>query len=123
MDPLELKLKRALEREDPPAGFAERVMARVLEETSTAGTAPREAPVRWWPTWLFRPAWRAALAGGLAAVLLLGAGLAYRQRQERLRGEKARAELMLALEIASSKLNRVRQVMVEESRRPQEVRP
>ena len=122
MDPLELKLKRALEQDDPPAGFTERVMARVLEENSTARTAPRETPVRWRPTWLFRPAWRTALAGGLAALMLLGAGLAHRQRQERLRGEKARAELMLALEIASSQLNRVRQVMVEESRRPQEVR-
>jgi len=132
MDPLELKLKRALEPKEPPAGFADRVVAGALEEAAAARqrraqAAPDRSLVGWWFGWLFRPAWRAALAGGLACLLLVAGVLAYRQRQERVReervrGEKAAAEAILALEIASSKLNRVRYVLDPESRQSREKR-
>jgi hypothetical protein len=66
-----------------------------------------------------------ALVGGLAFLILIGLGLSYhwrqeklRAEQERLRGEQMRAQLLLALEITSSKLDHVRQLVVEQSRRP-----
>ena len=114
MDPLERQLKRALEAKEPSAGFAERVMARVREKPAPA--------VRWGFPFLWRPAWRMALAGGLAALMLLGAGLAYQRRQERRRAEAAAAELITALRITSTELNRVRQVVTEQARGPQQVR-
>ncbi len=119
-DLLEKQLKRALEREEPPAGFAERTLARIL-------AAPQRTERVWWQqSWAFlfagRPAWRVALAGGLAAMMLLGAGFVYRQRQERQRAEEARSELLTALQIASSELNRVREVvvLVRDQQRPPE---
>ena len=82
MNDFEQELRCALRREEPPSGFAARVMAR----TGT-GTAPRRA------NWL---------AAAIAACLLLSVGgLEYRQYQ----GRKAKQELLLALEIASGKLN------------------
>ena len=126
MDPLERQLKRALEPQEPPAGFAERVLARAPARTRATDAAPRAARQWWRLAWNFRSIWRPsrrmALAGGLAGLMLLAGGLAYHQRQERVRGEAARAELMTALQIASFQLNRVRQVVVQEARRPQEVR-
>lgn len=120
MDPLETKLKRALELKEPPAGFADRVVARALEEAAAARqrraqAGPDRSPFGWFG-WLFASGWRTALAGGLAGLLLLGSGLAYRRHEERVRGEKAAAEVILALEIASSKLNRVRYVLAPEDR-------
>ncbi len=113
MDPLEKQLKRALERKEPSAGFAERVLARVREKPRAAEPAP--AGWRGFP-FLWRPAWHAALAGGLAVVMLFGAGLAYRRRQERRRAEEARAQLITALQITSAELNRVRLILMEPTR-------
>jgi hypothetical protein len=115
MEPLEQKLKRALERQDPPPGFAGRVLAR-LERRESPGPKRRWA----WPEWTLARGWRTALATGLALFMVLGAGLGYRQHQQRLRGEKARAELMLALQITGKQLNRVHRVLVEPSHANQE---
>jgi len=109
MDPLEKQLKHALERKEPSAGFTEHVLARVREKPRAA----ESGPAGWW---FFRPAWRAALAGGLAVVMLFGAGLAYRRRQERRRAEEARAQLITALQITSAELNRVRLLLMEPAR-------
>lgn len=106
MDAFEQKLKRALKHEEPPPGFAERVLARAL--------AAKAEPRPWPPwAWLFQPAWRVAMAGVLALALVIGGVIAYERRQERLRAERATAELMLALEITHSKLIKVRNVLVE----------
>ena len=116
-DPLEMKLKQALARTDPPQGFAGRVMARVAR-----GEAPRPAPWHW-PLfgWLLAPAWRTALAGALACLLLLTAGLAYREHRlrlraeaERARAEQARAELILALRITGAQLSRARNIVLRQ---------
>ena len=128
-DPLEQRLKRALERDEPPEGFAERVMARVEQRRDREG-AHRPALVPLWPfAWLFRPAWRMALVGALACMMLLSAGVAYREHQlrlkaeqERLKAEQARAELMLALEITRSKFNHAGKIVINEMNRPRMVR-
>lgn len=117
-DPLEMKLKQALARTDPPQGFAGRVMARVAR-----GEAPRAEPPSRWALFgrLLAPAWRTALAGALACLLLLTAGLAYREHRlrlkaeaERARAEQARQELILALRITGVQLSRARNIVLRQ---------
>jgi hypothetical protein len=83
---LENELQAALRRKEPPPGFADRVLARVP-------SAPVGRPRRTWVRWF------AAMA---ASLLLAGGGLEYRHYQ---RGERAKAEVLLAVRIAASKLN------------------
>jgi len=103
-------LKHALRRQDAPDGFADRVLARVAAHNSTE--APRGYHDSWWQLFT-RPAVRWATAAALAAALVAG-GLHYRQVQfekaqaERAQGEAAKQRLMLALRIASSKLQLAR---------------
>lgn len=84
---LDSDLKHALRRESPPAGFADRVMARIEQAEQ-----PRRRPV-WW---------RAAAASVTLAILLGGYGThrAYEQRK----GERAKDELLRAMSIASEKV-------------------
>ncbi len=83
MDDLENQLRRAFAPEDPPAGFAARVMARTRREKRMA-----------------TPRWVAAAA---AVLVLAGAGYGYRQHQ----GEMAKREVLLAFRIASAKVNHI----------------
>jgi hypothetical protein len=87
---LERELERVLRRERPPAGFAARVMKRIDEERHEA-----HAP------------WFRAVA---AAVLLtvVGGGFAAHHELERRRGERARAEVLLALRITGEKVHAAR---------------
>ena len=119
MDRLEQQLRQALGREDPPPGFAARVLARI------AAGGNKEVGEKWWRRFFGYPVWSAALAGGLACLILLGGmmlmgGVARRQRQaqEKMRGEAAKNQLLLALQITSSELSRVRQVVVPNRGRP-----
>lgn len=97
MSRLEDELRQALRREEPPAGFAERVAARAAQQKE------REP---WWAALvgaLSRPPWRWATA--LAMCLLILAGVTYqRERQRRAEGERAKEQLLLALQITSNKL-------------------
>ena len=96
----EEELKSALRRQEAPAGFAERVLARVAKETATE-PAPRRNP---WLTFFMQPLVRWASAAALAAALIAG-GIHYRNLQrERAQGEAAKQQLMLALRIAGTKL-------------------
>lgn len=90
MTDFEDQLRRALEREEPSAGFTERVMARATET---------KRPWAW-------VNWRSWAAAGLAASLCLGAlGLEMEHRQRvREQGEAARAQLLQAMRITSVKL-------------------
>ena len=82
MNEFEHDLRSALRREQPPAGFTERVLARTGVKTAPGRTG-----------------WMAA---AIAACLLLSiGGFEYRQYE----GRKAKRELLLALEIAGSKLS------------------
>jgi negative regulator of sigma E activity len=83
---LEDELRSALRRHEPSPDFTARVLARV------AAAPMRQAPRPW-------VRWVAALA---AALLLAVGGLGYRQYQ----GERAKSQMLLAMRIAASKLNK-----------------
>jgi hypothetical protein len=100
---LEKELRNALQQEDPPDGFVERVLARTAENKRSIGTG-----IFTWRTL------RWALAGAMCLLLAI-AGIEYRRAQEeRVRGEAAKKELMLALRIAGSKLQ-VAQEKIQQS--------
>jgi hypothetical protein len=105
MTNFEQELKDALRRRQPPAGFAERVLQR---------TADRRRP----------PAWRAGhLAAAAVVVAAIGGGtIAYESirsvRAEREAGEAARDQVMVALEIAGSKLQLVQMKVNRVGRAP-----
>jgi hypothetical protein len=82
MDDLEQQLRRAFEREQPPDGFADRVLERTRERRNVM------------------PRWIAAAA---AIVILAGGGYTYRRQQ----GEAAKREVLLALRITSAKLSHI----------------
>ena len=93
MTDFEDQLRRALERKDPSADFAARVVAHATR---------RQAP------WV---RWRSWAAVGIAAALFVGAlGLELEHRQRvRREGEEARAQLLQAMKITSIKLHKIRQ--------------
>ena len=78
MDWLEQELAKALARKEPAAGFHRRVRARMHR----------------------RPRWLAIAA---TILVMMGAGEAWRQH----RGQLAKEQVMTAMRIAGSKLNRV----------------
>jgi len=94
MNEFEDRLREALQRREPPSGFAERVIARV---------PPRRAPV--WTRW--RP------LVAIAAVLLVMFSAAlfewHRQMERADRAEAANRQLMYALRLAAEKIERVQQ--------------
>jgi len=82
MDWLEDELRRALAREDPPDGLAERVMARSARGPSGAR--------RW-------------LAAAAMVVVAAGSAGAWRQHQ----GNQAKQQVMLALRLASAPVQHI----------------
>lgn len=91
---LERALGDSLGVRSAPEGFADRVMARLPRK-------PERAATPWW--------WSIA-----AAVLLMVCGGAYWQhaQQERIAGEHARAQALLALRLTAAVLNDVQQKVV-----------
>jgi hypothetical protein len=132
------ELRLALRREEPSPDFTDRVMARIAElqkqekprekirrggEGETGGQGDKNG--RSWLQTLaevFRPPrMKWAMAGAMGVVLLIvGFGLHRYRENERLRlaeiaeGERAKEQVMLAMRIASAKLN-VAQKKVYES--------
>jgi hypothetical protein len=123
------ELGRAFSREEPSPDFTDRVMERVAE------LRKREAPKKtdWlgklagffqpprtiWTTWTIWTKW--AMAGAMAVLLIIaGFGVHTRRENEKRRlaeiaeGERAKEQLMLAMRIASAKLN-VARVKVHET--------
>lgn len=97
MTDMEKQLKSALRRCDPPAGFAERILAQVAAEAKPVRPATRTA-WRW-------PALRWAAIPALAALLVLGFWYrGYQQQREEAAGRAARQQVMLALRITGTKL-------------------
>ncbi len=84
MDWLEQELVNALARKEPSAGFDARVRARLHS----------------------RPRW---LATAATIVVMVGAGSAWREWREwrEYRGQQAKEQVMTAMRIAGTKLNRV----------------
>jgi len=88
---IESDLKRALRRESPAPGFAERVMQQVGDRRPRlSGQARRLSSMR-------------AVAAGVLLTAIVG-GWAAHQEIRRREGERARDEVMLALRIAGSKV-------------------
>ena len=90
------ELRNALRREEPPPGFADRVLRR-------AARGPFEQPQTSRPflRWAAAAAVVAALAGGFQYVSVQQA------HEERIRGEAAKEQVVQALRIAGSKLHLV----------------
>lgn len=101
MSCLEDELRKALRREDPPNGFAAKVLAR------SAQAVPVKR--RWlWPVLFETRSLRWAAA--VLCVVLAGASIEYwKEQKERARGEAAKSQLMLALRITGSKIQLVQQ--------------
>jgi len=89
MASFEDELRSALRRQEPSPDFAERVLARV--------SAPRRRAPQPWQQPIVR--WVAAMA---AALLLTAGSLEYRHY----RGERAKDQVLMAVRIAGSKLNK-----------------
>lgn len=92
MSDLEKQLRDSLARRQPPPDFAGRVMARLPVE--------RRPPAPWMR-------WAGALAALLAVTV---GGLEYRDYRQ---GERAKEQLVLALEIAAEKLALVERKVAE----------
>ncbi len=111
MDPMEQRLKEALQRRDPSGDFTARVLARVESE--------QHRP--WWRGWLTVPRLRWATA--VVLCVLIAGGVVYEREQARRRaeGEAAKQQVMLALRIAGAKVrlaqDRVQKVSDRDSRR------
>lgn len=95
MTNFEDELRSALRRENPPAGFANRVLER---------TSPRAGGRPHWAAW--------AVA---ASLLLSMGGVEYKRRQDQ--GQRAKQQLLLALDITSSKLALAQKRVTELSQR------
>lgn len=112
MNHLEDELKKALQRVEPPAGFAERVLLR-------AARGEDEKPVRS-RRWLGLFGFGGARTGGLrwaaacaVCVVLAASGVLYERDMQRRRGEEAKDQVMLALRITGSKLQIAEQSLKE----------
>jgi hypothetical protein len=95
MSRLEDELRQALRRREPPAGFAERAAARARAR-QTEKRRPRLLTWRW--------------LAPVAALLVLAAGLRFfEERHRRLAGERAKEQVMLALQLTGSRLRLAQQ--------------
>lgn len=84
----ERDLRKALARVDPPAGFAERVMA----DLPASGGRSRY--------------WFGAVAAGLALLFTLG-GVEQNRREHRMQAEEAQRQMVFGLSLAAEKLDHV----------------
>lgn len=100
---LDARLRRALQPVDPPDDFARRVRARV-EAARATSAAQAVARGSGWRSWL-------ATAAAVAGVALGTYG--YQQYEQRREAIAARAQVLLALHIASRELNAVQRVVVQ----------
>jgi hypothetical protein len=96
----ESELRLALRREDPPAGFAAKILAQTVE------AAPVRAEVIRLPVWRRPAAW--ALAAGLALAAIVPSAVTEYQRKREARALEARRELLTALEVTRKQLQRTR---------------
>jgi len=92
----EEQVREGLQREDPPAGFADRVMQRIAEDG-----AGKVIPMR------ARSVWRQWAVAAALLVIIGGGVMEQRHREQEIAGEQAREQVMTALQITSAQLQRV----------------
>jgi negative regulator of sigma E activity len=103
MSRLDDRLKDALRREAPPAGFEARLMARIEAEPE-----PATGLARWFRLPQLRLPMMTRLAFAAVLCLMVVAGVRYEQvKQEREAGEAAKQKLMLALRVTGTQLQAV----------------
>jgi hypothetical protein len=96
MHPSDDELRQALTREDPPAGFADRVMVKARQLD-----AERRQPARW--------RLMAAAAAVAGVIVTAGAGVRVYQRQvQQAEVMRAKEDVMRALRVTSEKLRTAR---------------
>jgi hypothetical protein len=112
MNRFEDELKIALRREEPAPGFTDRVMARIAELQRQEKSREKSEWLRRLMEFFQPPRMKWAMAGAMACVLLI-AGFGWRLSRENERrrlaeiaeGKRAKEQVMLAMRIASAKLN------------------
>ncbi len=97
-DRFEDELREALRRVEPPEGFSSRVLARVAREMSRPSWRDRLRGSLAAPRWR----WAAAAACGLA---LIGGVEYQREMDRRAKAERAKEQMLLALEITAEQLH------------------
>ncbi|MGH9769305.1 MAG: anti-sigma factor [Blastocatellia bacterium] len=106
------ELKQALCREEPSPDFTDRVMARIAELQKQEKPREKTDWLRKLAEFFQPPRMKWAMAGAMAVVLLIvGFGVQRSRENERQRlaeiaeGERAKEQVLLAMRIASAKLN------------------
>jgi hypothetical protein len=90
MNRFERDLREALKHGEPPAYFADKVIARAR------GREKHSVSWRW-------------LAAAAALVLMIGAGFVVQEQRREAKNEQAKEQLMVALRITGSKVRRVQE--------------
>ncbi|MGH9586811.1 MAG: hypothetical protein ACRD3F_07640 [Acidobacteriaceae bacterium] len=108
-DDLERDLRESLAARPAPPDFAEKVLARVTNQGAQDLRLKRTLLYRRESRPVLFLHWRSGLAAVLIAAVLLVAGLWQHQRQQRIAGERARAQVILAMRITSSTLDTILQ--------------
>jgi hypothetical protein len=105
MTPFEEELRRAMARQEPPAGFTARVLERLREEQ-----APKLGmSLQGW----FHAMRGWGLAGAMAALLVISGSVAYQQHERSERGHAAKQKLLVAMRIAGVKLYQAHRQVLE----------
>jgi len=104
---LERLLHRELQARDAPPGFSARVIAKLPQ-------APQPAPLQTaHRVWLPGLRWTAA---AVALMAIAGGGYWEHQRRERIAGERARGQVILALHISAVTLHDVLHKVVKDTK-------
>lgn len=104
MTPFEEQLRQAMARREPSKDFASRVLAKSRDPE-------RRSKGRKYRLWLERVRlWR--LIPVLAAFLVMTGGALYREHERAIQGEQAKQKLLIAMQIAGSKLRVAREHVI-----------
>jgi len=107
MSHLEDDLRAALRRQEPPADFAERVLAR-LNQAPEPSWRERLSVLMHPP----RVQWVAVAV--MVSILLPTAAVQYRKDMEK--GERAKQQLLFAMHVAGNRLHQAQKKVLESSR-------
>ncbi len=110
MDRFEEALKQALRRQEPPEGFAARVLSRVAQPPARPGL---------WENFRGRlrlPALRWSAAAAVVLLLMFSVQYAAEQRR-RAEGERARQQVLTAVKITADKLDYARNKVLQATSR------